>query len=230
MREDAWLTGVLGFEVMRLAPEPSAVDAVRARAGARLLAYTHVDTDDVAAAQALTGAGMFVVDTAVTLAMTAPTTAPEPVGVERAGADDADAIGELAARALRTSRFHLDPHITDTDADAIKRAWARNCVLGGRGLEVLVVRRDGLPAGFLSVAASGGDRLIDLIAVDANYRGQGIGRDLVSAFAARHGGACAALRVGTQAANVSSLAFYAAMGFRPVQTRFALHLHLGAER
>src|SRR5690606_27530818 len=117
-----------------------------------------------------------------------------------------DAIGALAAAELRTSRFHMDPRIDAADADRVKREWARNCVLGGRGEEVLVARAGDRPAGFLAVLAAGDDRVIDLIAVSADHRRAGVGRALVAAFAARHAGA-RELRVGTQAANVDSLRF-----------------------
>lgn len=233
VREDAWLSDALRRRVVRIVPDATSVSALReeaAASGERLLAYTQVPAHDVATTAALTASGMIVVDTAITLEA-APEDVPgdAPVAVEVAGTDLADVVGQLAGRELRTSRFHLDPWIPDADADALKRAWARNCVLGVRGREVLVVRLDGHVAGFLAVVdAADGARVIDLIATARDARRHGVGRALVATFAARHRDA-PLLRVGTQAANVRSQAFYAALGFRPAAVHHVLHLHAGGD-
>ena len=223
--EDAWLSDVLGHRAVRLAPVPEAVAAAWSDGDDRLLATTTVPTADVAALGELTAAGLAVVDCAVTLELAGPPPpAPAGVAVTVAAPERADEIADLAASELRTSRFHLDPRIADADADRVKRAWARNCATGGRGIEVLAADVDGRLAGFLAVLADGDARVIDLVAVDAGHRRRGVGRALVAAFAQRHGGS-GPLRVGTQASNVASLRFYSALGFRPVDTRYVLHGH-----
>ena len=227
--EDPWLTEVAGFAVLRLAATPTAVRALRDRADARAMGYTSVAAADPPALEPLTAAGMAVIDVNVTLAAAAPAVpsdAPSPV--VRADPALADPIAELAARAMRQSRFHRDPRFPDSAAEAIKREWARNCVLGRRGLEVLTVLVDGRPAGFLAVTEQGNDRVIDLVAVDAPFRGRGVGRALVDAFAHRHAGG-GRLLVGTQVGNAASLGLYCAAGFRPIDARYVLHAHVWEE-
>ena len=223
---------MLGYPVLRLEPTREAVQAARERQGRPLLGYTRVPVDDVAVTHSLVAEGMLPVEVSLTLARRAgDLDVPDrAVGPMREGEENA--VVELAVRSLRTSRFHLDPMIPDTDAERVKREWARNCVRGERGVEVLVARADGGVAGFLAVVSGSWNgepsRAIDLVAVDERSQVQGIGRALVAAFVSRHGGPARWLTVGTQAGNHRSLALYGTCGFRIVRSDHVLHLHLGA--
>ena len=222
---------MLGHVVLRLEPTADAVAAARERPERPLLGYTRVPLDDVATTHELIEHGMRPIEVSLTLDRRAgvpPASAGDVVGPFREGEEEA--VVEIAGRSLRTSRFHLDPLIPDDDAERLKREWARNCVRGVRGDEVLVARQDGEVAGFLAVGSGvhrgEPSRVIDLVAVAERRQAQGLGRALVSAFVARHGTSAPWLTVGTQAGNHPSLALYAACGFRVARSEHVLHLHL----
>jgi GNAT superfamily N-acetyltransferase len=102
-------------------------------------------------------------------------------------------------------------------------------VTGARGVATHVALVDNEPAGFLSVVetaqAGGAVRVIDLVAVDAQHRGRGVGAALVDAFIDTHSPECASLAVGTQAANVASLRLYERAGFLVSDSRYVMHRH-----
>lgn len=225
--EDAWLTRVVGRPVHRIHERCATGDIASHVVGAAggSLFYVRVPAADTSRVSELSRLGFEVVDCGVTLARDPEPAVEDPACVVDAGAEHAERVAIIGGSAFAMSRFHLDPHMHPGAADAIKREWARNCATGGRGVATLVVLQDGEAAGFLAVLASGGDHVIDLVAVDGRYRGLGLGRSLVQAFIARFGPRSTQLLVGTQAANVASLRMYESLGFRIHSTHYAMHLH-----
>jgi ribosomal protein S18 acetylase RimI-like enzyme len=224
LHRDAWLSDVLGFAVYAAGSE-----AELPASGARSLTYAKVDVSDVVAVLAFTARGFAVVDVLVTLTLGAEKAPAHPdKAVVPAAREHMAALIDIAGRCFRFSRFHLDPKIPDDLADAVKREWVRSYAEGRRGLELLAALEDGVPVGFLAVLANGDARVIDLVGVAPEAQGHGVGRALVSEFVARHKAAAAALRVGTQLANLPSLGLYESLGFRISSASYVLHLHTGA--
>jgi prepilin-type processing-associated H-X9-DG protein len=228
---------VLGRHVVSFAPHHESDVAEAARHIAEhpgALYYAKLATSDVEMVQALTGIGFAPVDVAVTLSR--HTRPPENRGseVEIAPAlpEHHEAVVRIAATAFRWTRFHLDPLLPDELADRVKREWVRNCLGGGRGIGVNVAFAGGHVAGFLAVLearrAEGVVRVIDLVAVHPDFQGKGFGGALVDAFIRDHGPQADTLLVGTQAANIGSIALYEKHGFRVCQTQYVLHLHAAA--
>lgn len=194
-------------------------------------AYVKVPTRDTALSGRLEAAGFSVVDTGITLQWGGRTAPPMPadIVVRTAAPHDHAAIIDLASTSFSLSRFHLDPLFPRPLADAIKRDWIANYCRGRRGNGLYVGLADGRPAGFLAVLAGqdadGPWSAIDLVAVGEAFRGRGLGRALVDRFVADWHGK-ARLRVGTQAANTTSLGLYEGAGFRVVESAFSLHAHV----
>lgn len=237
--EDVWLSGLMERPVFRVdvgdgrSLEPGAAAVLKAHAAGRGAAmyYAKTDTSAVAAVRELGTAGMHVVDTTVTLERAAGE-APEPpdgVEVNDCPSDQADAVLDIAGSCFRYSRFHVDPQIPRPLAHRIKREWVASYVRGQRGERLLVATAGGRVAGFLAVlsAAEAGRqvRVIDLVGVDERSQRSGVGIALVAAFIERAGTADL-LRVGTQVANLPSLALYHRCGFRIAGTGYVLHMHL----
>jgi GNAT superfamily N-acetyltransferase len=221
--EDGWLSERFGHPVytVRGGFDPDALPAGPATYQAKVLSA------DVMLLHRLCDAGFRVVCTSVTLRR-------EPAPVEAVGDDprvrllDADRDGsvpEVAARAFRLSRFHLDPEVPDAVAKAIKRDWAAAYLAGTRGEHALVVELDGRPVGFLGVVASGDVRVIDLIAVAPEAQGRGVGGALVRRLCSDWSGP---VEVGTQSANEAGIRFYERLGFETARTAYDLHLHAGS--
>lgn len=138
---------------------------------------------------------------------------------------DRSVVGDLAAASFKYDRFHTDTSISDDIADLIKRQWAENFFLGQRGDWMVVAQERGQIVGFLQLINQGGEALmIDLIAVKASARGRGYARRMIS-FAAKNCMEGAPILVGTQLANVASIALYEEVGFRMMAANHVFHLN-----
>lgn len=187
-----------------------------------------VPADDVDAALGLAAAGMRVVNVGVTLTRDPRGVEPaETVTVREADPERHADLPDLAARAFRLSRFHLDPAIPDEAAARVKRDWTANCLNGRRGDRVLVAERSGHALGFVAEIESGGVPVIDLVAVDSAAQARGVGRALVERFCADAAGRGATLvRVGTQAANPAAIRFYERLGWSFERADYDMHMHV----
>jgi ribosomal protein S18 acetylase RimI-like enzyme len=179
--------------------------------------------------------GAFVVDVNVSFELDRPATlAASPAGVEVRVAQPQDhaAALDVAGSCYRYSRFHLDPLVGQESAHRIKREWCSNYARGARGDKLFVASLDGgqRAVGFLAalVAESNGQRtaVIDLVGVDPRCQRRQIGTALTSAFVEHYRQNCAALQVGTQAANVPSIRMYERLGFSLIKSAYVMHLHV----
>ena len=152
------------------------------------------------------------------------------IDVSRVRLEEHTELQRIAGSAFVYSRFHLDPHFPDEWANRIKREWIRSYCEGRRGECLLVAHQGGRISGFLAVllADIGGKRaaVIDLIAVDADRRGQGVGAALVGHFLTEWEGRADVLCVGTQIANTASLRLYQQSGFSIAESSYVMHGHL----
>lgn len=242
----------------------------RSTVAADLFLTAKVATDDVATVATLSQAGLYVVDVNVTLerrlepdgpptskTVMPETTRSEAVRIARVsdedlantdgsivarGTEEKDAFVEIARSAFRYSRFHLDPAISPTAADAVKASWFANSLSGKRGDQVWLAWWNDRPAGFLTSVwvqptamnspgqqTNGGTAVIDLVAVSPHAQGAGIGRALTRAFVHHYtSDAPCSLRVGTQVANLPAQSLYLSCGFRPAQATYVMHGHFSA--
>jgi ribosomal protein S18 acetylase RimI-like enzyme len=219
---DAWLSGIMARPVHRVAVGPT---GARGISGPRGFYYARVPASDVAAVHELSALGFRPVDTGMTLEGKVIAGArSEPASVREARPEDRAGVTALARRGFSQSRFHLDPDIPKSLADEIKAQWAGNYFAGKRGDHMIVCDGERGLAGFLQLLdADDGSLVIDLIAVDADHRGRGLGTAMIrkAAGLSRNG----RMRVGTQAANTGSLNLYENLGFRTVASAYVMHLH-----
>jgi ribosomal protein S18 acetylase RimI-like enzyme len=242
VRADAWLTSVFARPVFQvrtdgLDPRESAALTQRHALGqTQAFYYAKVGVSAIATVDALTRAGMTVVDVNVTFGIDssrvpAPTTMPAPAVEIRAAEDaDRDEVLRIAESCFRYSRFHLDPLVPVAVANAIKREWIASYFSRLRGERLWVALMEGRRAGFLAVV--GGEdgplrhKTIDLIGVAPSFHRRGIGRALVSFFLGTYASACDRLRVGTQIANTPSTRLYEQAGFSIDGAQYVLHMHV----
>jgi ribosomal protein S18 acetylase RimI-like enzyme len=140
---------------------------------------------------------------------------------------DQDAVLKIAANSFTYDRFHNDPDITQEAAEKIKVEWAKNYFMNARGDWMVVVEEGGVIFGFLQLLRGvDGALIIDLIAVDQNYRNKGAAQKMIS-FAMRN---CETktevVRVGTQLANLPSISLYLKMGFTVISASYVFHRHI----
>lgn len=241
LRDDAWLGKTLEISCFRAVHFDGGLNAddvrermLRKTDGKSAFFFAKIPTADIGLVTILTRAGFDVTDVNVTLDLAgdigsvASDTAGD-VEIGRASESDSTEIENVAGRCFTYSRFHLDPLISTTQANEVKRQWARNACRG-RAATVYTARRGGELAGFLAVVTSdaGGtrDAIIDLIGVDAAHQGRGVGRSLSRAFIGNWRGKADRLRVGTQISNIPALRLYESLGFRVSETSYVLHAHV----
>ncbi|GAB6126588.1 GNAT family N-acetyltransferase [Humidesulfovibrio idahonensis] len=232
---DAWLAGLLGKPCFHLSGALAGLDPADVPAGPCFVG-AKAAADDAPALLRLQQLGFRVVD--VNLQLVRPA---EPLvmaagtagGVRFASPGDEPGVRALARAAFEHNRFHRDPEVGPELAGRIKEEWAANFFAGRRGDWMIVAEATaqaapgtGAVAGFLQLLSGpGGALVIDLVAVDAAWRGRGLARAMI----AQALGACRTqpppMRVGTQLGNAASLRLYAGLGFRHESASYVLHLH-----
>jgi len=122
------------------------------------------------------------------------------------------------------SRFHLDPHINNTIANQIKEKWVDNFFNGLRGDYLIVKEVDSFIVGFLLILKKKEDYVIDLIAVDSNYRKLGGASDMILHLESLTDQRTAII-TGTQVGNMPSINLYQKHGFRINHCSYIFHYH-----
>lgn len=222
---DAFLSERLGCHAFALASGAEATLSAQDLPHAPAFVTAKVNADDTLSLARLQDLGFRVVDAALTFEGPARA-APAPSGIRAAVAGDRSAVMAIAGTAFRYSRFHLDPHVPNAVADAVKADWAGNFFSGERGTGMLVASGDeGAAArGFLLYIRQPDGRLIvDLIAVAPSAARRGLGGALMQAALGL--AAPNPLVVGTQAANRASCRLYERIGLRFSRAQFVLHYH-----
>lgn len=137
--------------------------------------------------------------------------------------DDIPVLRSIARTAFPLTRFYADPTLDRSRCDDLYEEWTRASCAGAADI-VLVADRDAHPVGYVTVSLDGTHSEIGLIAVAADWRGQGIGQDLVSGALnwARLQGA-EGMTVVTQGANIGAIRTFEACGFRSYRSALWFH-------
>lgn len=229
---DIWLSEVLARETYRVGGTLAQDKQIQERRDLKDMTdqadfcYARVPTHELKTCEMLEQGGFRIVDVGVTLELGALVGRSRPAErVRLARPDDCTTVEQIARDSFRYSRFHLDPYLPRELADEIKAQWARNFFLGKRGDAMVVAERAGEIAGFLQLLRAPEEMLvIDLIAVTERHRGCGLAEEMVR-YVAHTDEQCKAIRVGTQIANVASLALYQKIGFRIISSSYLFHYH-----
>lgn len=234
LHKDSWLAAIFGRPVWRVDAANSGDGLSALESASAVFAYAKCEVSRVSEVGALSDIGFRVVDAALTLegvvsAGYTPNYASSGQVVRYANQNDQDTVCDIASRAFRFSRFHLDPEVPSGVADRIKASWARNYFSGERGDGMVVAETNGHVVGFLQLLWGREDTLIiDLIGVAPENQGQGMARAMICHAAMNGTGdhrRPARIRVGTQAANIPSMRLYESLGLRMHSAQYVLHYH-----
>jgi hypothetical protein len=134
------------------------------------------------------------------------------------------AVSEIASNSFTTDRFHLDPRISKSCADKIKKEWIGGNLKGSRESINLVYKYpvDLKIVAFNSLLITDEFLIIDLIAVSNEYRGKGIGRELIKASQKLAAARNLPLIAGTLVENVANK-LYAKSDFKIKEQTFVFH-------
>lgn len=186
-----------------------------------------IPDDQTACASALENSGFRRIETQLSYRR-ALEPVPDAAGQERViRAVDADETScvEIARKAFVHDRFHSDPLIGREKANALKARWAQNSFRGRADVCLVIPGEAATAAGFVLCMRAGEDAVIDLIAVDPDHHGKGLGKALVAGALAHYRGRADGMRVGTQDTNLPSIALYESMGFVLREKMATYHWH-----
>lgn len=196
--------------------------------------------DDTATIQHLDAGGFQLVSVRVTLARPAGSGHGDVRGqIKQATAGDIPALRGIALSAHRDTRFHADSHFDAARSDELYATWIENSVRGYAD-QVLVAERDDAAVGYVTLhteapdapaESAGRTARIGLFAVHEQYRGQGIGRDLLRSAADTLASAgMTSTSVVTAGRNVAALRLYKSEGFNTIDVALWYHRWFRDER
>ena len=145
-----------------------------------------------------------------------------------ANSSNLEACTRIARRSFTFERFHNDPEISEEQANNLKDRWIENDLSGRADACFVSVEKNNEITGFMACLDNAETVVIDLIAVDQNQRGRGIGSSLI-AFAIDHYKKDTLIKkmvVGTQELNLPSISLYKKMGFFSVAVFETFHFHM----
>lgn len=185
-----------------------------------------VPADQLATRALLPKIGFICVDTILRATLIAD--GPErPMPVEFANAGDQADLERIAETAIRFGRYHADPFFPRELANRRYRIWMRNAfATQGPHTEIYVIRRSGRAVAFSHVEFEESKAHAALTAVEPEFQGSGIGKELVNmrlGDLAQKGIRETYSRV--SASNSYILNFYAALGFRFSMPMAVYHWH-----
>ena len=243
--QDRWLTEVLGYPVFTIAKTDHLIEADSLRevfatsekSIGRALYYTKVDTDQNIILNDFQAVGMQVVDVNVTLEQSAHEPYPKlkvtetqdgRISIVSARDVPCDALLKIAKNSFKHSRFHSDPLIDNQLADQTREAWLKSYLDGVRGDQLFAAVKNGSVAGFLAATFDPDQRVavIDLMAVGSEFRGTGVGHQLVITFVEHYASRCDVYRVGSQIVNQPAIRLYHKCGFNYAKSAYVLHKHI----
>ncbi|TJX13649.1 GNAT family N-acetyltransferase [Tissierella creatinini] len=133
-------------------------------------------------------------------------------------------IVKIARNSFQHSRFFNDPKLPEDKAKNIYLHWTESA-FDQEDKYFAICEREGNVAGYILFSFNDESSVIELIAVDERYQGQGVGKSLIQSmesFVKNQG--IYKIKVGTQVKNISAAQFYIAMGFKYVDCGSVYHL------
>ena len=132
---------------------------------------------------------------------------------------------DLAIQSGVFSRFNIDDEISDNKFEAMYRIWIENSTKRKIANEVLVFRQDDDIAGFVTLGEKNDRGDIGIIAVDSQYRGQGIGKILmINAEKWFFNNFYKKMQVVTQGSNLAACKFYDRLGYDVESVVYFYHI------
>lgn len=229
---DRWLASILDCQVFKVAiPGITETDLSAFIAHIyernRAFYYAKLPTDNIRLVNQFVSIGFRIVDVNITFQREPAKIDPSSIFVREASPEDEARVLKIAASCFSYSRFHLDPLIPNEIANMIKREWVANYFRKQRGEKLFVAELNSEIVGFNAVLkVQQNIRVIDLIGVDKNYWGRGVGKALVESFINESQNQYERLMVGTQIANIPSVNLYERCGFKSAGASYVLHAHI----
>jgi dTDP-4-amino-4,6-dideoxy-D-galactose acyltransferase len=187
--------------------------------------YFLADADDACSAAVAQASGFRFVDLRVTLERSVGDyLAQETPAIRPFEPADLPTLRAIARSSHQDSRFYADSHFPRAACERLYDEWLnRSCA--GWAKAVLVAECGGAPAGYLTCHVEAGQAgSIGLFAVARQFRGRGLGRQLIGACLEYFRGQKAErVTVVTQGRNVASQRLYQRCGFLAARVQVWYH-------
>jgi len=145
--------------------------------------------------------------------------------VYSANLDYLDRVKEIGRQSGRYSRFNLDPNFDNNEFERLYDIWVERSLKREIAYDVLSVNIQGTIAGVMTLRKENrNSSSIGIIAVGEEFRGLGIGSELIAAAEDRtfdHGHD--QLIVATQGKNTAACRFYRNQGFELLSRTYVYH-------
>ena len=144
--------------------------------------------------------------------------------IREAAPGDLPALADIAVASFDQDRLHVDVTVTTEEADAAKVEWVRRAFADWEteGLVACDPADRSTAIAFAFFKYHAGRVIVDLIAVDKEYRGKNIAQALVVAGAKLYPDA-SAIQAGTQRHNIPGRALYRSLGFQVAEVWRTFH-------
>ena len=230
---DDWLSGILGYDVYNLNNDEAqaVIDIEMPKSKSFLYAKVASTRLDIVRYLELIKFNIIDVNVVFELSPTQlDTNYDENITICKIEQNYESAVLDIAKSCFRYSRFHIDPYIPNVIADKIKYEWVMNYITKNRGEKLLIILKDGRPVGFLAEMLLQNSiksiSVIDLIGIDKEYQGMGLGKYLINNLIQDSFDKVDSIRVTTQVANIPSIRLYESCGFKIIQSEYVLHAHI----
>ena len=151
------------------------------------------------------------------------------INIREVNKADRNMVSSLAENSFIYDRFHKDIEIPNNMASDLKKRWVDNFFKGKRGNNLLVSDINGVLAGFILLIENKKEVIIDLIAVNKDYRKLGVAMNLIKESFNIYKENQKNFIVTTQITNIASLNLYQKIGFRIIDTNYVWHWHRNKE-
>lgn len=139
---------------------------------------------------------------------------------------DIESFDALIRVIAEKGRFYKDAGIPKDDALMVYKKWVFNSLFNGFADEVILLKIDEKIAGFISLKDRDGIGTIDLIMIDNQFQGRGLGSALLSHTKDYFlGKDISTISVETEAENIQSNIFYQKNGFILKNFQLIFHKH-----
>lgn len=198
--------------------------------------------DNFSLIHAMEQAGFVLVDGVIDFIISVKDITISPVSsvvIYEAKKEDIKALRKIAGEAFILNRFYWDPVIPKEKAPLIYESWIENSIIGQAADCVLVAEVEKQIAGFVTLEkkgpsahsissgqASSGQGHIPLLAVSADFQGQGVAKQLLNgAFATFRTWQIEQITIATTMLNVAALRAYSSAGFKITGSRLTFRWH-----
>lgn len=231
IRELKWDSDFFGFPVGRIDLKESSPEILR-NIGEKIrnsdfrLIYLFTPHNKDSLRNQMLKTGAFLADEKLTYRMKITKPHPEisPFVKSIKGEKMDHELEYLALESGKYSRFHMDPLIEKSKFEELYRLWMINSLNGTFADEVFVFTHAGINIGMITASVRNEEMWIGIVAVNEEFRGQGVGVSLIRAvinFCYEKG--LHYLNVQTQRANKGSCTFYEKTGFSLSYTEDIYH-------